>query len=104
MNGNNASLADRASVFILAVAGFLLGGFFANAQTVQHLTITQPGGMPGLPVMTGIERVTNGMNLMWDGPSGYYQVYQKSNSLLAPWMALGKATNLLRYAVITKLY
>jgi hypothetical protein len=104
MNGNNAGLTDRASVLILAAAGFLLGGFFANAQNVPHLTITQPGGMPGLPVMTGIEHVTNGMNVTWDGPSGYYQVYQKSNSLLAPWVALGKATNLVRYAVITKLY
>jgi hypothetical protein len=104
MNGNNALLVDRASVLILAAAGFFLGGFFANAQNVQHLTITQPGGMPGLPVMTGIERLTNGVIVTWDGPSGYYQVYQKSNSLLAPWVALGKATNLLRYSVITKLY
>jgi hypothetical protein len=104
MNGNNALRADRASVLILAAAGFFLGDFLANAQNVQHLTITQPGGMPGLPVMTGIERVTNGVNVTWDGPSGYYQVYQKSNSLLAPWVALGKATNLVRYAVITKLY
>ena len=104
MNRNNASLADRTSVLILAAAGYLLGGIFANAQTVQHQIITQPGGMPGLPVMTGIGRVTNGMDLTWDGPSGYYQVYQKSNSLLAPWVALGRATNLLRSAVITKLY
>ena len=104
MNGNNALLADRASVLILAVAGFFLGGFFANAQNVQHLTTTQPGGMPGLPVMEGIERLTNGVQVTWDGPSGYYQLYQKSNSLLAPWVALGKATNLARNVVITKLY
>jgi hypothetical protein len=104
MNGSNALLVDRASVLILAAAGFLLGGFFANAQNVQHLSTTQPGGMPGLPVMGGIERLTNGVQVTWDGPSGYYQVYQKSNSLLAPWVALGKATNLVRSAVITKLY
>ena len=104
MNGNNALLADRASVLILAAAGFLLGGCFANAQNVPHLSTTQPGGMPGLPVMGGVERLTNGVQVTWDGPSGYYQVYQKSNSLLAPWVALGKATNLVRYAVITKLY
>ncbi len=60
--------------------------------------------MPGLPVMGGIEQLTNGVQITWDGPSGYYQVYQKSNSLSAPWVALGKATNLVRYAVITKLY
>lgn len=75
------------------------------AQQVQHLTITQPGGMPGLPVMTGISQVTNGMQLTWDGPSGYYQVFQKSNSLTAAsWVAMGKATNLSRTATITKLY
>ncbi len=104
MNGNNALLADRASVLILAAAGFLLGGCFANAQNVPHLSTPQPGGMPGLPVMGGVERLTNGVQVTWDGPSGYYQVYQKSNSLLAPWVAQGKATNLVRYAVITKLY
>ena len=73
-------------------------------QQVVHLAITQPGGMPGLPVMTGIKRVTNGVQVTWDGPSGYYQVYQKSNRLTAPWVALGNATNLVRYIVITKLY
>ncbi|MGA2786917.1 MAG: cytochrome c family protein [Verrucomicrobiota bacterium] len=104
MNGNNALLADRVTVFILAAVGFLLGGSFANAQTVQHLSNTRPGGMPGLPVMGGVELLTNGVQVTWDGPSGYYQVYQKSNNLLAPWVALGKATNLVRYAVVTKLY
>ncbi len=75
------------------------------AQSTQHLTITQPGGMPGLPVMTGISRLTNGMQLTWEGPSGYYQVFQKSNTLLnVPWVALGKATNLNRTATITRLY
>ena len=74
------------------------------SQTVQHLSTTQPGGMPGLAVMGGIEQLTNGVRIHWDGPSGYYQVFQQSNSLSAPWAALGKATNLVRYAVITRLY
>lgn len=73
-------------------------------QQVQHLTITEPGGMPGWPVMTGISQTTNGVQLTWDGPSGYYQVFQKSNSLNAPWVAMGKATNLVRTATITQLY
>ncbi len=74
------------------------------SQTVQHLSTTQPGGMPGLAVMGGIEQLTNGVRIHWDGPSGYYQVFQQSNSLSAPWAALGQATNLVRYVVITRLY
>jgi hypothetical protein len=91
-------------LFLLAVAGILFTASSMMAQPVQHLTITQPGGMPGLPVMEGVKRLTNGVQVTWDGPSGYYQVYQKNNRLNAPWVALGKATNLVRYAVITKLY
>jgi hypothetical protein len=60
--------------------------------------------MPGLPVLGGIEQLTNGVRVTWDGPSGYYQLYQKSNNLAAPWVAQGKATNLARNAVITTLY
>jgi len=74
------------------------------AQPVQHLTAVQPGGMPGLPVLEGIQPVTNGMHVTWDGPSGYYQVYQASNNLKAPWTPLGRATNLLRSLTVTKLY
>jgi hypothetical protein len=55
--------------------------------------------------MMGITRLTNGVRLTWDGPSGYYQVFQKSNNLQsAAWLALGKATNLARTATITQLY
>ena len=89
---------------MLAVAVWAGISFSAAAQSVQHLTITQPGGMPGLPVMTGISRLTNGVQLSWAGPSGYYQVFQKSNNLNAAWLAWGKATNLACTATITKLY
>ena len=74
------------------------------SQTVPHQIVTVPGGAPGAPVMTGINRLTNGVGLTWDGPAGYYQVFQKSNSLTAPWVALGKATNLVRAATVTKFY
>ncbi len=90
-----------------AMLAWMVAGVAAmslEAQPVQHLAITQPGGMPGLPVMTGIMPLTNGVQLTWDGPSGYYLVYQKSNSLNAGWVALGKATNLLRTTTITRLY
>ncbi len=90
--------------WLILTAGILFTASSLMAQPVQHLGATQPGGMPGLPVMGGIERLTNGVQVTWDGPSGYYQLYQKSNSLTAPWVALGKATNLVRNAVITTLY
>jgi Cytochrome c554 and c-prime len=49
------------------------------AQSVPHLTVTQPGGFPGVPVMTGISIVTNGIMMTWDGPSGYYQLVKKAS-------------------------
>jgi len=72
-----------------------------TAQSVPHLAITVPGGMPGRPVMTGISTLTNGVQITWDGPSGYYQVFDQ-NRLRAPWSAWGGATNLLRTATITQ--
>ena len=56
----------------------------AGAQDVQHLSITQPGGMPGSPVVTGVD-AGNGWrnNITWDGPSGYYQLFQ-TESLTDP--------------------
>ena len=89
---------------VVVICAAWVGNLAALAQPVQHLSVTQPGGFPGLPVMQGIQRTTNGVQVAWDGPSGYYQVYQKSNSLNAKWIALGKATNLLRNATITTLY
>jgi hypothetical protein len=97
-------LRGATPLFIFTVAVFFFATTTLLSQSVQHLSTTQPGGMPGLPVMGGIEQLTNGVRIFWDGPSGYYQVFQKSNSLSAPWAALGQATNLVRYAVITKLY
>jgi hypothetical protein len=93
-----------ATPLLLSALAALLSTTALRAQSVQHLSTTQPGGMPGLPVMGGIEFLTNGVQITWDGPSGYYQVYQKSNNLNAPWAPLGQATNLARTAVITRLY
>jgi hypothetical protein len=98
------TLRGAAPLLTATVTAFYFVTANLHSQSVQHLTTTQPGGMPGLPVMGGIEQLTNGVRINWDGPSGYYQVYQKSNSFSAPWVAWGKATNLVRYAVITQLY
>jgi hypothetical protein len=104
MNRTSVLTSRRTPLFIAAVAGILCIASSLMAQSVQHLSTIQPGGMPGLPVMGVIELQTNGVQVTWDGPSGYYQLYQKSNSLTAPWVALGKATNLVRNAVVLTLY
>jgi hypothetical protein len=98
------ALRGATRLFISAVTVLFFATTTLLSQSVQHLGTTQPGGMPGQPVMGGMERLANGVRVTWDGPSGYYQVYQKNNGLLAPWVAVGQATNLVRYAVITKLY
>jgi hypothetical protein len=104
MNRTNRSSSKAKAWFVPAGALVFFTTLSLMAQPVPHLSTTQPGGMPGLPVMGNMVRLTNGVQVTWDGPSGYYQVYQKSNNLMAPWVALGKATNLVRYAIITKLY
>jgi hypothetical protein len=72
----------------LALCGFLLAGTQTNAQEV-HLNIPVPGGMPGRPIMTGITGGTNSVTMTWDGPSGYYQLYQKLGLGGQPWQAVG---------------
>ncbi|MDO8624669.1 MAG: hypothetical protein Q7R47_01195, partial [Candidatus Diapherotrites archaeon] len=72
MNSTRALLGT--SVLLIAAVGPWLP---LKAQNVPHLTTTHPGGMPGLPVVTGIQKVTNGLQVTWDGPSGYYQLFQK---------------------------
>lgn len=67
---------------------------------VQHLAITQPGGMPGAPLITGIQRATNRVTVTWDGPSGYYQLFQKVG-LNGKWQAVGPRTNLVRTATVS---
>jgi hypothetical protein len=85
-----------------AVAGLVMAACWAaNAQSVHHLSITQPGGMPGLPVVTGVERVTNGLSITWDGPSGYYQLFENGRLTNSKWQAVGKDTNLNRQATVS---
>ena len=90
-------------LFILALAGVCFWALPVAAQSVQHLSTTQPGGMPGMPVMGPIKPVANGIQVIWDGPPGNYQLFQRSNSTTAPWTAVGSAKNTARTATITKL-
>ncbi|HUZ06330.1 MAG TPA: cytochrome c family protein [Candidatus Paceibacterota bacterium] len=89
-------------VLLATLAAF--AGWSAGAQGVQHLAVVQPGGFPGLPVMNGIQRTTNGVQIFWDGPSGYYQVWQKIHLTDPTWLAVGTPYNLSRTATITTLY
>lgn len=72
---------------ILVAAGGLSGSLPTHAQEVPHLSVTQPGGMPGLPVVTGMERRSNGVKITWDGPPGYYRVFQQTNLSGGSWHA-----------------
>jgi hypothetical protein len=59
--------------------------------------------MPGTPVVTGIERLTNGVKMTWDGPAGYYQILQRLGlTATQPWEPVG-APNLLRHATLTNI-
>src|SRR5262245_28890642 len=62
-------LINLPSVLLLVFACPLAVSFSSNAQNVQHLTITQPGGMPSQPALTGILRGSNNATLTWDGRS-----------------------------------
>ncbi len=103
MNGTKNLPAHQGSILILAVASFFMANLLGSAQEVQHLTLTQPGGMPGLPVMTGISRATNGVTVTWDGPSGYYQLYQKPGLMSQTWQKIG-GLNLNRRTNVTTLH
>lgn len=99
MNSTKALLVARGTVRILAVSGWFMTGVAARAQDVQHLGVIQPGGMPGLPLLTGIERDTNGVKVTWDGPSGYYRLFQKPALKDPTWQPVG-GLNLDRNATV----
>ena len=102
MNSTRTLLANQASVLILASAGVFGPAGFARAQEIQHLSITQPGGMPGTPVITGIARASNSVTVTWDGPSGYYQLFRKPGLSGTSWQPAG-GLNASRQATIATL-
>jgi hypothetical protein len=94
------SLMQQGEHAFWSVVTLLAGlGVAAHAQT-PHLTVTQPGGFPGRPILTGITETTNGVNVTWDGPAGYYQLYQATNLTGAPWQVAG-TPNLNRNLTLT---
>src|ERR1043165_4211850 len=100
---NNANRKGFKSAVYLISAAFLvpLSAVRSQAQRVQHLSITQPGGIPGQPTLTGVVPTTNGVTVTWDGPSGYYQLFQKKSLTDTIWKPVGARTNLSRRAFVS---
>lgn len=58
-----------------------------------HLSVVQPGGMPGWPVITDIEGVaSNRVQITWDGPSGLYQLRGRPAVAGGTWQPVGAPT------------
>lgn len=102
MNIPKTRLACQAPVLLVTAVLVFANGLRANAQDVQHSSRAQRGGMPGLPVITGLIPATNGVTVTWDGPAGYYQLFQRVELADPNWHPIGGATNLLRRATVTK--
>jgi len=83
-----------------AILALIAGLSVAAHAQAPHLTVAQPGGFPGRPIVTGITKTTNGVNITWDGPSGYYQLYQATNLASPAWKTVG-TPNLNRNLTLT---
>ena len=82
----------------------LLPGWQTFGQNVQHLSVAVPGGMPGAPLVTGNNLLTNGVNVTWDGPAVFYQLFESSNTNNPRWVALTRKNDLLREATVPARY
>jgi hypothetical protein len=89
---NAVSLPNRLVVIHVVTGILICAGSSAFAGSVARQRETQPGGMPGLPRMTGVQRLTNGVSISWDGPAGRYQLFQKT-ATDPHWKALGAPTS-----------
>jgi hypothetical protein len=83
------SFSIQGVTFLTLTTSFLAGWPGGMAEEIQHLSITQPGGLPGLPVMGPIQQVSNGVSVTWFGPAGYYQLYEKTNVTASTWRTVG---------------
>ncbi len=101
MNRIQAPPGRLASILILTATACFGLPPRAGAQSVQHLSVPQTGGIPGRPVMTGITQQSNSVTVTWDGPSGYYQLFEKLNLSDPNWHPVGGPTNLSRRATLT---
>jgi len=100
MNSLNAQAGKRKFLFMLVLACLFAARSFCETP---HLSVTQPGGMPGGPVITGVEKITNGVRISWYGPPGFYQVVKSGSPNGKTWQAMGARTNASGVADITGL-
>ena len=99
MNCTQASCLKKL-VWLTVAALSAAGASAILGQSVQHLSVTVEGGLPGQPLVTGITPATNGVTVSWDGPSGYYQLLEKAHLTDPAWKAVGARTNLARRAFV----
>ncbi len=102
--GGAFSRVWRGACLLGALGSSLLFILSSRGQSVQHLSEAFAGGMPGAPVITGVEKMTNGLKVTWDGPPGYYQLFESSNMVDPKWVAIGRAPNLARAALLPAAY
>jgi hypothetical protein len=100
MNNVKHTATVKANILIIILGMLLLPFASIRGQGVQHLSVPQPGGIPGQPLLTGVVPGTNGVTVIWDGPSGYYQLFEKPGVSDPTWKALGTRTNLVRRAFV----
>ncbi len=105
MNRKSLFLIDRTAPLFLAVGVVFMVCLWASAQNVQHLSIPEPGGMPGSNVITGVTLVTNdakvtGVKVTWDGPPGYYQLFESPSTNDPVRVALTRHNVLARTATV----
>ncbi len=101
MKDTKLRLAPQLKIWTLAT-GIVLGLALPGLAQLQHLSITVPGGMPAQPIITGITQGSNSVTVTWDGPAGYYQLYQRPSET-ATWQKLG-GLRLSRRAVVSGIY
>ena len=89
---------NKASAFLLGL--FISTGGAAFAQKGIGYSKIVPGGIPALPTITGQTFISNTVTVTWDGPSGYYQLYQLTN-FGGQRQPVGRAYNLQRAATVT---
>ena len=80
MNTSKTRQTVRALVLLVTTTLMIAIGLRAGSESREepsHLRITQPGGMPGSAVITGITRGAKGVTVTWEGPAGDYQLLQR---------------------------